>query len=59
MLIAIICISDVNRSDIIDLKLEALFDLVDFSNSGTINMDELVRISSFFLFFFLLCILMI
>ncbi len=42
MLVAIICISDANRSDMVELRLETLFDLVDFSNSGHLSMDELV-----------------
>jgi hypothetical protein len=42
MLISIVCVSDCHRPDMLNLRLEILFDLVDFSNSGHLNMDELV-----------------
>jgi hypothetical protein len=42
MLISIVCLSDSNRIDMLELRLETLFDLVDFSSSGHLNLDELV-----------------
>ena len=46
MLIAIVCLGE-NKQLMLETRLETMFDLMDFSNSGQITTDELVRSSAY------------